>query len=70
LRAALATILFLAALPIGGYGLLYLAAISTSDSSTGTLIQIGGGLLALAAILVALAVATLRVGRAQTGRER
>ena len=60
MRVAAGIVLFLAALPVGGYGLLYLAAISTSDTSTGTLIQIGGGLLAIAAALIAASVWLLR----------
>ena len=60
MRVAAGIVLLLAALPIGGYGLLYLVAITTSDSSTGTLIQVGGGLLAIAAAMIAGSVWLLR----------
>ncbi len=67
LRLAAATVLFLGSLPAGGYGLLYLGAIPTSDTSTSTLITIGGLLLALAAILIVAAVALLRGSLRRSG---
>ena len=52
------TLLFLS-LPVGGYGLLYLGGIWTSDNSTVSLIMVGGLLLAIAAALIAAGVVLL-----------
>jgi hypothetical protein len=51
---------FLALAPSGGYGLLYLGAIWTSDTSTGSLNMVGSVLLAIAAALIAAGVVLLR----------
>ena len=53
----------LASLAFAGYGLLYIGAIWTSDTSTLSLVTTGGFLLVLAAALMALAVLMLRGGR-------
>lgn len=67
MRRAAGIVLFLASFPVGGYGLLYLAAISTSDSSPTSLAAVGGLLLAIAAALIAAAVALLRGGFHRSG---
>jgi len=54
LRLAVALLLFIASLGVGGYGVLYLAAIDTSDSSTGSLVEVGISLLVAATALIAL----------------
>jgi hypothetical protein len=59
-RSAIGVTLLLLSLPVGGYGLLYLGAIWTSDTSTGSLIEIGGSLLATAAALIVAGVVLLR----------
>jgi hypothetical protein len=59
-RSAIGVALLLVSLPVGGYGLLYLGAIWTSDSSTGSLITVGGLLLAIGAALIAAGVVLLR----------
>ena len=59
-RSAIGVTLLLLSLPVGGYGLLYLGAIWTSDTSTGSLIEIGGLLLGIAAALIVAGVVLLR----------
>jgi hypothetical protein len=59
-RGALGVTLLFLSLPMGGYGLLYLGAIWTSDTSTGSLIMVGSLLLAIAAALIAAGVVLLR----------
>jgi hypothetical protein len=59
-RRAVAVLLLLASAPVAGYGLLYIAAVWTSDTSTTSLLTIGGLLLASAATLIAGALALLR----------
>jgi hypothetical protein len=59
-RGALGVTLLFLSLPVGGYGLLYLGAIWTSDTSTGSLIMVGSLLLAIAAALIAAGVVLLR----------
>jgi hypothetical protein len=59
-RSVIGVTLILLSLPVGGYGLLYLGAIWTSDTSTGSLIMVGGLLLAVGAALVAAGVVLLR----------
>jgi len=67
LRLAAASLLFIASLGVGGYGVLYLAAISTSDSSTGSLAEVGILLIVAAAALIAFGVWLLRgVGRSRS----
>lgn len=61
-RGVIGVTLLLLSLPVGGYGLLYLGAIWTSDTSTGSLIMVGSLLLALAAALIAASVVLLRRG--------
>jgi hypothetical protein len=63
-RGAVGVTLLLLSLPVGGYGLLYLGAIWTSDSSTGSLIMVGTLLLAIAAALIAAGIVLLRRGSA------
>lgn len=60
MRRAAGVFLLLLSLPVGGYGLLYVAAIWTTDTSPTSLVTIGGLLLAIAAALVAAAFALLR----------
>ena len=60
MRGAIGVTLLFLSLPLGGYGLLYLGAIWTSDSSTVSLIMVGGLLLAIAAALIAAGVVLLR----------
>ena len=48
-RGAVGVTLLLLSLPVGGYGLLYLGAIWTSDTSTGSLVMVGSLLLEIAA---------------------
>jgi hypothetical protein len=55
--------LVLASLAVAAYGLLYIGAIWTSDTSTFSLVSVGGFLLLIAAGLMALAVLALRGGR-------
>jgi hypothetical protein len=62
-RVAIAALLLFLALPVAAYGLLYIGAIWTSDTSTFSLAVIGGFLLAIAAALTAVAVLLLRGGR-------
>jgi hypothetical protein len=57
-RGAVGVTLLLLSLPVGGYGLLYLGAIGTSDTSTGSLIMVGSLLLAIAAALIAAGLLT------------
>lgn len=59
-RCAIGVTFLLLALPVGGYGLLYLGAIWTSDTSTASLIMIGGLLLVIAAALIVAGVVLLR----------
>ena len=59
-RGAVGVTFLILSLPVGGYGLLYLGAIWTSDSSTGSLIMVGSLLLAIAAALIAVGVVLLR----------
>jgi hypothetical protein len=59
-RGAVGVTLLLLSLPVGGYGLLYLGAIWTSDTSTGSLNMVGSVLLAIAAALIAAGVVLLR----------
>ena len=59
-RGAVGVTLLLLSIPVGGYGLLYLGAIWTSDSSTASLIMVGSVLLAIAAGLIAAGVVLLR----------
>ncbi len=63
MRVAAAIVLLLLSLPVGGYGLLYIGAIWTSDSDTFSLIAVGGLLLAVAASLLLAAVSLLRRSR-------
>jgi hypothetical protein len=62
-RVAVGGFLVLASLAVAGYGLLYIGAIWTSDSSTLSLVSVGGFLLVIAVALMALAVLVLRGGR-------
>jgi hypothetical protein len=62
-RVAIGVLLVLASLAFAGYGLLYIGAVWTSDSSTLSLVKTGGFLLVIAAALMALAVLVLRRGR-------
>jgi len=62
-RVAVGVFLVLASLAAAGHGLLYIGAIWTSDSSTLSLVSVGGFLLVIAAALMALAVLVLRGGR-------
>jgi hypothetical protein len=55
--------LVFASLAVAAYGLLYIGAIWTSDTSTLSLVAVGGVLLVIAAGLMALAVLALRAGR-------
>jgi hypothetical protein len=55
--------LVLVSLAVAAYGLLYIGAIWTSDTSTLSLASIGGFLLVIAAGLMALAALVLRGGR-------
>ena len=59
-RGAVGVTLLLLSVPVGGYGLLYLGAIWTSDTSTGSLVMVGSLLLEIAAALVAAGVVLLR----------
>jgi hypothetical protein len=62
-RVAVGMFLVLASLAVAAYGLLYIGAIWTSDTSTLSLASVGGFLLVIAAGLMALAVLALRGGR-------
>jgi len=59
-RTAAGVLLFLLALPVGAYGLLYIGAIWTSDTSTTSLATVGALLLALAIVLLVASVWLLR----------
>ena len=59
-RVAVGVFVVLASLGFAAYGLLYIGAIWTSDSSTLSLVTVGGFLLVIAAGLMALAVLMLR----------
>ena len=60
MRVAVGVFVVLASLGFAAYGLLYIGAIWTSDSSTLSLVTVGGFLLVIAAGLMALAVLMLR----------
>jgi hypothetical protein len=60
MRLVAGALLLVASLPVGGYGLLYLGAISTSDSSPGSLAMVGGLLLLAAIGLIGMAVWLIR----------
>jgi len=60
LRSVIGVALLLLSLPVGAYGLIYLGAIRTSDSSTVSLIMVGGLLLVAGAALAAAGVVLLR----------
>ncbi len=62
-RVAVGVFLVLASLAVAAYGLLYIGAIWTSDSSTLSLVFVGGVLLVIAAALMVLALLALRGGR-------
>jgi hypothetical protein len=62
-RVAIGVLLLFLALPVAAYGLLYIGAIWTSDSSTSSLAMIGGFLVAIAAVLIVVAVLLVRGGR-------
>jgi hypothetical protein len=66
-RVAVGLFLVLASLAVAAYGSLYIGAIWTSDTSTLSLVTIGGFLLVIAAALMALAVLLLRGGRRGSG---
>ena len=59
-RVAVGVFVVLASLGFAAYGLLYIGAIWTSDSSTLSLVTVGGFLLVIAAGLMALVVLMLR----------
>ena len=60
MRVAVGVFVVLASLGFAAYGLLYIGAIWTSDSSTLSLVTVGGFLLVIAAGLMALVVLMLR----------
>jgi hypothetical protein len=59
LRCAVGVTVVFLSLPVGGHGLLYLGAIWTSDTGNGSLIMVGGLLLAIAAALIAAGLVLL-----------
>ena len=66
-RVAVGVFLVVASLAVAAYGLLYIGAIWASDSSTLSLISVGGVLLVIAAALMALALPVLRGARRGSG---
>ena len=60
MRVAVGVFVVLASLGFAAYGLLYIGAIWTSDSSTLSLVTVGGFLLVIAAGLMALVLLMLR----------
>jgi hypothetical protein len=62
-RVVVGVLLFLVSLALAAYGLLYIGAIWTSDSATGSLLTIASYFLVPAAILMAVAVRMLLGGR-------
>ena len=66
-RVAVAILLGVLSLAFAAYGLLYIGAIWTSDTSDGSLIKIASVLLGLAAVLMTAAVRVFR-GRRRPAR--
>jgi hypothetical protein len=62
-RVAVGVFLVLVSLALAAYGLLFIGAIWTSDTATGSLLTVASYFLVPAAILMAVAVRMLRGGR-------